>query len=86
MQEDTSLKPPVHPLDMADMPYHPESVWFWVDCRKEDDRCMSTMCQKCHDEKAKDIGWFWHGSLGYGPFDIVCDLCGEKIHEHKQEE
>lgn len=58
-----------------------ENCYFWLDARvPEDERTMSVMCVKCHDEKFPALGWLWEGSKnGYGPHDYVCDMCGHVI-------
>ena len=59
-----------------------ENCFFYVDESKSpEDRTMCVMCVACHD-KDPEVGWFWEGSrLGYGPFDFVCDRCGNVIHQ-----
>lgn len=61
--------------------------YFWIDYQiPEEDRCMSVMCVKCHQEKMPDAGWFYPGSKeGYGPFDYICQLCGTIIHKAEDE-
>ena len=86
--QDTSSNPPVHPVfDMENLPWHPKSVYFWIDCReKEEEHHISVMCQECHDTKMPEIGWLWHGSKGYGPFNIICDLCEKVVHEGENDD
>ena len=52
--------------------------WFL----KEDDQetRMKAICEDCHNKVAK-IGIFWEGSfLGYGDYDLYCDVCESPIH------
>jgi hypothetical protein len=83
--EDTAYQEPVHPFfGRPDETPHPKSCYFWVDCR-EDEQYMAVMCEKCHDEKMPNVGWKWHGSRGFGPYDYVCEVCNRVIHQHETE-
>jgi hypothetical protein len=65
-----------------------ENAYFFMDMRQpEDERTMSCMCERCHDEKHPDLGWFWEGELkGYGPYAIICDICGKIIHKPEKQD
>lgn len=53
----------------------------------EEQRAMKVLCLKCRDEHYPEVGWLYHGSVdGYGPFDFFCDVCGEVIHKHVEED
>lgn len=57
------------------------NCYFWIDQSiPEDNRGISVICENCH-KKNPDIGWFWDGNKGYGPYKIVCDLCQFVVHE-----
>jgi formylmethanofuran dehydrogenase subunit E len=66
---------------------HPD-CYFFVDMKTpEEERTMSVMCVKCHDEKMPETGWFYRGSVeGYGPFTYKCEICGELIYSPDQQE
>jgi len=73
---------------MNEMDKPDESCYFWMDSSvPEEDRTMSVMCVPCHDTKYPDLGWFWDGeNKGYGPFNIICDICGKLIHAGPESE
>lgn len=60
--------------------------YFFVDIEvPEEERSMSIMCIKCHDETKPDTGWYYKGSVeGYGPFVYKCDICGEVIYSPEE--
>jgi len=56
--------------------------WFVDNNLPENERKMAALCEKCHDEKYKDLGWFWPGAQkGYGPYDIICTFCKKIINK-----
>lgn len=60
-----------------------KGCYFWINQdTPEDERCMSVMCIKCHDEHHPDLGGFWDFANGCGPWDIVCDECGHTIRKY----
>ncbi len=78
---DTAYNPPVHPVfGGPNNTPHPQTCYFWIDCREEE-QYMAVMCEQCHDEKMPTVGWKWHGSRGFGPYDYVCELCNKVIHK-----
>jgi hypothetical protein len=53
----------------------------------EEKRHMIVLCMSCREKHFPDQGWFYQGSKdGYGPFDFICDRCGEVIHKHEEDE
>ena len=59
-----------------------ESCYFFVDQETPpEEQTMLVHCVKCHDERFPDQGTFWDEADGYGPFDFICDYCGEVIHK-----
>lgn len=57
--------------------------YFFVDVEQpEENRCMSVLCVKCHDDDFPDLGWFYRGSVeGFGPFTYECCKCGDIIYK-----
>jgi hypothetical protein len=64
-----------------------EDCYFWIDeSIPRENRTISIFCTSCRDRERPDIGWFWQGStLGYGPFDFVCCVCGHMIHSAERD-
>ncbi len=80
--EDTAFEKPVHPLfGQEDHHPHPKTCYFWVD-EREEEQFMAVMCEECH--KTNSVGWQWHGSKGFGPYDYVCKFCKKVIHKHEE--
>ncbi len=51
-----------------------QGCYFWLDMNiPEEERGMSVMCEACH-EKHPDLGWYWPGWKGFGPYDIICNM------------
>lgn len=65
-----------------------EDCYFFLDeSVPEDERKMKVLCVTCQKEKMPDTGWFWKGSsLGYGPFNFICSLCGHIIYSPNKNE
>lgn len=65
-----------------------QDCYFFVDLSiPEEERTISVMCVKCHDEEMPETGWFYRGSAeGYGPFDYQCELCGQFVHKVSDDE
>lgn len=65
-----------------------QNCYFFVDPTvPEEERTISVMCVKCHDEEMPETGWFYRGSEeGYGPFDYQCELCGKFVHKVSDDE
>ena len=68
-----------------------KDCYFFVDHEVPiQERKISVLCVKCHDEKMPETGMFYEGSKeGYGPFNYKCCLCGELVHksdEYKKDE
>lgn len=65
-----------------------ENCYFYIDQNlPEEQKAVEAMCCKCHEmpENSALGGWFWPGSVkGYGPYDIVCNLCGHKIYVYEE--
>lgn len=59
------------------------NCYFFVDCSQKE-QTMNVMCEECRDLKHTDLGWFWDGSKGYGPYDYACCFCDKKIYEYKK--
>jgi hypothetical protein len=65
-----------------------ENCYFWIDSElPEEERKINALCEKCHNEKFQNKGWFWEGSKrGYGPFDFICSECSHVIHSHQKDQ
>jgi hypothetical protein len=53
-----------------------DSYWF-VDGDGENAR-MKAMCPICAKKAAK--GWYWDKNLGYGDYDLFCNVCRNAIY------
>lgn len=66
-----------------------QDCYFFIDLNEavpEDKQKVSVLCIPCRNEHHPDTGWFWNGSnSGYGPWDYICCKCGQKVHEHQDE-
>jgi hypothetical protein len=52
---------------------------YWFIKETENGRGMAALCVECGTKNK--IGSFWEGSLlGYGDYDLQCDLCGTEIY------
>jgi len=67
-----------------------DDCYFFIDPNPkipDEERTMSVLCVKCHDEDVPDTGWFYKGSKeGYGNFDYQCCHCGKFIHRANEED
>jgi len=68
-----------------------KDCYFYIDMEQdvpEEDRAISPLCVNCKQEKFpnQDVGWFWDGSNGFGPWVYKCKICGTVIHDPNQEE
>lgn len=64
-----------------------KGCYFWIDSRiPEDERRMSVMCTKCHDEHHPTMGGYYDFANGIGPWDIICGECGEILRKHVDQE
>ncbi len=59
-----------------------QDCYFYIDeTLSESERKVCTLCMEC-SKKFPGLGWFWEGSrLGYGPFDFLCEKCGNYVHQ-----
>lgn len=65
-----------------------EDCYFYIDMEQDvpdEQRTVSPLCVTCRNEKFRDVGWFWSGSNGYGPWVYKCKICKKIIHEPNQE-
>lgn len=53
-----------------------DSYWY-VEGEGEEAK-VRAMCTIC--AKKSRTGWFWEGRLGYGDYDLFCNVCGNAIH------
>jgi hypothetical protein len=65
-----------------------EDCYFIADnSLPEKERKMKVLCTKCQKERMPKAGWFWKGSsLGYGPFNFICCLCGHVVYSPTKNE
>ena len=62
-----------------------EDCYWYVNKNASGEEFMKAMCLRCH-EKNNDAGWFWQGSnLGYGDYDLQCNICNHIIYQRKNE-
>jgi hypothetical protein len=58
---------------------------YWYVTKKNNEEVVSALCQEC-GEKHK-VGRFWNGSvLGYGDYDLNCDMCKKQIYLRNKNE
>ena len=50
--------------------------FFWLD-GEEGAQVIRPMCLRCHYEKFRDVGWYYHGPLGR--WEYKCEKCGDTI-------
>ncbi len=61
-----------------------KDCFFYIDTSLDKDKQkIQSICVECYNKNFKDKNcWFWNGkNLGYGPWDINCDICNCFINE-----
>jgi formylmethanofuran dehydrogenase subunit E len=61
-----------------------QNCYFYFQENQNKEKTINVLCEKCHNEKYPNLGWFWEGSkLGYGPYDFICNKCEQIVYSPK---
>lgn len=66
-----------------------KNCYFYIDqSLPVEDQRVDSICLECYEKSYKDKPcWFWNGeNLGYGPWDIKCNICNNFIHNYSRSE
>ena len=61
-----------------------KDCFFYIDTSLEKDKqIIQSICIDCYEKSFKNKNcWFWNGQkLGYGPWNIKCDICNGFINQ-----